>query len=53
MPPFRHGESGFSHSTANVTQTDDPTAAAALMGAYYPRISVCPLTTLTANGCPP
>jgi hypothetical protein len=42
----------FAHSTANVTQTGDPAAAAAVMGAYYPRISVCPLTTLTSNGCP-
>jgi hypothetical protein len=28
----------FAHSTANVTQTGDPAAAAAVMGAYYPRI---------------
>jgi hypothetical protein len=42
----------FPHSTANVTQPGDPAAAAAAMGAYYPQISVCPLATLTANGCP-
>ena len=41
----------FPHSTANVTQTDDPAATAAVMGAYYPRIAVCPLATLTTNGC--
>lgn len=42
----------FPNSTANVTQTGDPAAAAAAMGAYYPRIAVCALTALTANGCP-
>jgi hypothetical protein len=32
-----------------------PTAAAAAMGPYYPRMSTCPLTTLTTGGlqaCP-
>ena len=42
----------FPNTTANVTQTGDPAAAAAAMGAYYPRISVCALSTLTAGGCP-
>ena len=42
----------FPHSTAGVTQTDDPAAAEAAMGAYYPRMSVCPLASLTAAGCP-
>lgn len=42
----------FPHSTASVTRTDDPAAAEAAMGAYYPRMSVCPLTALTSSGCP-
>jgi hypothetical protein len=42
----------FGHSTASVTQTGDPAAAAAAMGAYYPRISVCALSALTSGGCP-
>lgn len=42
----------FPHSTTNLTQTGDPTATATAMGEYYPQISVCPLTALTANGCP-
>lgn len=42
----------FRYSMANVTRTGDPAAAAAVMGAYYPRMSVCPLTSLTAAGCP-
>jgi hypothetical protein len=47
--------SSFTHSVLNLEKTDDPAAAAATMGAYYPRASVCPLATLTAHGvkaCP-
>jgi hypothetical protein len=40
----------FTHSPQNVTQADDPAAAAAGMGPYYPRAAVCPLATLTAKG---
>lgn len=40
----------FAHSPQGVTQTDDPAAATAVMGPYYPRTAVCPLATLTANG---
>jgi hypothetical protein len=40
----------FPHTTANVTQTGDPATAAAAMGAYYPRISVCPLPVVRRSG---
>lgn len=40
----------FTHSVQDVTQTRDPTAAAAAMGPYYPQMSTCPLTTLTTDG---
>jgi hypothetical protein len=40
----------FTHSVQDVTQTLDPTAAAAAMGPYYPQISTCPLTTLMTSG---
>lgn len=40
----------FTHSAQAVTQTLDPTAAAAAMGPYYPQMSTCPLTTLTTGG---
>ncbi len=40
----------FAHSTAGVTQADDPAAAAAVMGPYYPHAAVCPLATLVAKG---
>jgi hypothetical protein len=42
--------SSFAHSPQGVTQADDPAAAAAVMGPYYPRAAVCPLATLTAHG---
>jgi hypothetical protein len=42
--------SSFAHSPQNVRQADDPAAAAADMGPYYPRASLCPLATLTAHG---
>jgi len=40
----------FTHSPEGVTQADDPAAAAAAMGPYYPRAAVCPLATLIAHG---
>jgi hypothetical protein len=40
----------FTHSVQDVTQTQDPAAAAAAMGPYYPQMSTCPLTTLTTGG---
>ena len=40
----------FTHSPQGITQPDDPAAAAAVMGPYYPRAAVCPLATLTAHG---
>jgi len=40
----------FAHSPQNVRQAEDPAAAAAIMGPYYPRAAVCPLATLTAHG---
>jgi hypothetical protein len=40
----------FTHSVQDITQTQDPTAAAAAMGPYYPQVSTCPLTTLTTSG---
>lgn len=46
---------GFPNSVQNVTQAQDPAAAAAAMGAYYPHAAVCPLATLVADGpqaCP-
>jgi hypothetical protein len=42
--------SSFAHSPQAVTQASDPAAAAAAMGAYYPRATVCSLKTLTAHG---
>jgi len=42
--------SQFANSVQSVTPADDPAAAAAAMGAYYPRASVCPLATLAARG---
>ena len=40
----------FAHSPQSITQAEDPAAAAAIMGPYYPRAAVCPLATLTAHG---
>ena len=42
----------FTHSVQDVTQTQDPAAAAAAMGFYYPQMSTCPLATLTTGGPP-
>jgi hypothetical protein len=47
--------SSFTHSSQGVMRADDPAAAAAAMGPYYPRAAVCPLATLIAHGpqaCP-
>ncbi len=40
----------FTHSVEDVTQANDPAVAAAAMGPYYPRVSVCSLASLQANG---
>jgi hypothetical protein len=40
----------FTHSVEDVTQAWDPAAAAAAMGPYYPRVSVCSLASLEAKG---
>jgi hypothetical protein len=40
----------FTHSVEDVTQAWDPAAAAAAMGPYYPRASVCSLASLEAKG---
>jgi hypothetical protein len=40
----------FAHSPQGITQAEDPAAAAAVMGPYYPRAAVCPLATLTVKG---
>jgi hypothetical protein len=42
--------SSFPYSPQGVTQADDPAAAAAVMGPYYPRAAVCRLATLIVNG---
>ena len=41
---------GFTHSAQNITQATDPSAASAAMGPYYPEVSTCALSTLTAKG---
>jgi hypothetical protein len=40
----------FAYSPGRVTQTSDPAATEAVMGPYYPRATVCPLSTLVAAG---
>jgi hypothetical protein len=40
----------FTHSVEDVTQAWDPAAAAAAMGPYYPRVTVCSLASLKAKG---
>lgn len=45
----------FANSPGLVTQTNDPAATEAVMGPYYPRAAVCPLSTLVSAGvagCP-
>jgi hypothetical protein len=40
----------FAASPGRVTQANDPAATEAVMGEYYPRATVCPLSTLVAAG---
>ena len=40
----------FASSPGRVTQSGDPAATEAVMGPYYPRAAVCPLSTLVAAG---
>ena len=40
----------FTHSAQKVIQPADAPAAAAAMGPYYPRVSICPLVSLTTKG---
>jgi hypothetical protein len=40
----------FAYSPEHVAQSSDPAATEAVMGPYYPRASVCPLSTLVAAG---
>jgi hypothetical protein len=42
----------FTHAAQAVTQTQDPAAAAAAMGPYYPQVATCSLATLTTSGLP-
>ncbi len=40
----------FANSPGLVTRANDPAATEAVMGPYYPRAAVCPLSTLVAAG---
>ena len=40
----------FAYSPGRVAQGYDPAATAAVMGPYYPRAAICPLSTLVAAG---
>jgi hypothetical protein len=40
----------FTHSPQNITDSQNAPAAAAAMGPYYPRLSICPLSMLTTSG---
>ncbi|MGC8633228.1 MAG: hypothetical protein ACP5VP_00940 [Candidatus Limnocylindrales bacterium] len=40
----------FVYSPARVAQGNDPAATAAVMGPYYPRAAICPLSRLVAAG---
>jgi hypothetical protein len=40
----------FASSPGRVTQANDPAATEAVMGDYYPRATVCPLSTLVEAG---
>ena len=40
----------LARSTTGVTRPDDPAAAVAIMGSYYPHSAICPLATLVAKG---
>jgi hypothetical protein len=41
---------GFAQAVQNVPQNGSPASAATVMGPYYPRTAICPLTTLTSGG---
>jgi hypothetical protein len=41
---------GFAEAVQNVPENASPASAAAVMGPYYPRAAICPLTTLTSGG---
>jgi hypothetical protein len=41
---------GFAQAIQNVAQSGSPAAAAAVMGPYYPRTAICPLSTLARSG---
>ncbi len=40
----------FAASPGRVAQSGDPAATAAVMGPYYPQATICPLSTLVADG---
>jgi hypothetical protein len=40
----------FAEAVQNVPQNGSPASAAAVMGPYYPRTAICPLTTLARGG---
>ena len=41
---------GFAQAIQNVAQNGSPASAAAVMGPYYPRTAICPLSTLVRSG---
>lgn len=41
---------GFAEAVQNVPENGSPESAAAVMGPYYPRTAICPLTTLARGG---
>jgi hypothetical protein len=41
---------GFANSVQQVPQDGKPTSAQAVMGAYYPRLAQCPVSTFTQGG---
>jgi hypothetical protein len=41
---------GFAEAIQNVPENASAASAAAVMGPYYPRAAICPLTTLTSGG---
>jgi hypothetical protein len=41
---------GFAEAIQNVPENASAALAAAVMGPYYPRTAICPLTTLTSGG---
>ncbi|HEY4754157.1 MAG TPA: hypothetical protein VIH37_12790, partial [Candidatus Limnocylindrales bacterium] len=40
----------FASSPGRVSQANDPAATEAVMGDYYPRATVCPMSMLVASG---